>query len=665
MRTYLALVFRFPSCVALAGASVSGNMSREALNVFLAVPIVVLATCPGCSQAPAATGIVTDDGGTPPGMDAASGEDAATTGDSSTHPPNDAGGPPPPSTDGGSPPQDAAMPIVCNGPAPARGAALPYQEYEAENAMTNGTVIGPSRAVNDANVDNSIAGESSGRSAVKLTGTGQYVRFTTACTANSIVVRYVIPDSTDGNGISATLGLYVGGTRVQSLSLTSHYAWAYGDPTASDATTNNPANGFARHFYDEVRVLLPSDIPSGSTVALQKDASDSAAYYVVDLVDMEEVPAPIGQPSNSVSITTCGATPNDGTDDGAAIQNCINTAAGQGKTVWIPAGTFNDAATTLRLANVTVQGAGMWHSTIAGASSNFVCTGGACKFADFSVYGEVTLRDDMHGVHAIGGPFGSGSRIDNVWMEHFTAGAWIGQGGSPAVTGMVIHGCRVRDLFADGVNLNTGTSGSTVEHTSARNTGDDAFASWSSGPANTGNTFRFDTAQLPWRAGCFAIYGGSNNAVDDSVCADGITYPGIMIDENFGATAFGGTTSVLRDDVVRAGGDMFGIQWGAVTVAGTQKVGPITGVTIGNVNIKSSTFSGIFFTGPNDAISNLVLDTVAIAQPGTYGIEADPSTTGIMTASNVVVTGPGAGKGLINPAASVFTIDRGAGDTGW
>jgi hypothetical protein len=565
--------------------------------------------------------------------------------------------------DSGSPGQDAAKPITCNG-APARGAAVPYQEYEAESATTNGTVIGPSRAVNDANIDNSIAGESSGRSAVKLTATGQYVRFTTACTANSIVVRYVLPDSTDGNGTTATLGLYVGGTRVQSLSLTSHYAWAYGNPTSTDATTNNPADGYARHFYDEVRVLLPSDVPAGSTVAIQRDASDGAAYYVVDLVDMEEVLAPIAQPANSISITTCGATANDGTDDGAAILNCMNQASKQGKIAWIPEGTFNNAGTSLAV-NVAVQGAGMWRSTISGASAYLYCPGGPCSYSDLSLYGEVTLRDDAHGVHAIGGVFGSGSRITNVWMEHFTAGAWIGQAGSPAVTGMVIHGCRVRDLYADGINLNTGTSGSTVEQTQTRSTGDDSFASWSSGSGNSGNTFQFDTAQLPWRASCFAIYGGSNNAVQDSVCADGITYPGIMVDQNFNSTAFSGTTSVLRDDVVRSGGGMYGVHWGGVTVAGTQKVGPITGVTIGNVNISSPTFSGVFFTGPNDQIRNLVLDTVTISQPGTYGIETDPSAAGIVTASNVVVTNPGGGLGLNNPAASVFTIDRGAGDTGW
>ncbi len=637
-------------------------MPRDALDVVFALPLVVLATLPACSSASKPTGFgdVPDSG--------IRGDGSAFTEASTTPPPGDDASSSPP-VEGGSPVPEAAAPISCNGPAPARGAALPYQEYEAEGtqyASTNGTVIGPNRAVNDPDVDNSIAGESSGRSAVKLSATGQYVRFTSACTANSIVVKYVIPDSADGNGISATLGLYVGGTRVQSLALTSHYAWAYGDPTQSDATTNNPGDGFARHFYDEVRVLLPNDVPAGTTIALQKDASDTAAYYVIDLVDVEEAPAPIAQPVTSLSITEYGATPNDGTDDGTAIQNCINAAVSQGKSVWIPAGTFNDAAAILQVHDVAVHGAGMWHSTIAGASAAFACYGGSCSFSDFSLYGEVTLRDDAHGVHAIGGPFGSGSRIDNVWMEHFTTGPWIGQVNSPMTTGMTIHGCRVRDLYADGINLNTGTSNTTVEQTHCRSTGDDSFASWSSGPANSNNVFQFDTAQLPWRASCFSIYGGANNAIQDSVCADSITYPGILVDQDFASTAFSGTTNVLRDDVVRSGGNMYKANWGAVTVAGPQMPATsITGVTIGSVNIESATNAGIFLVGPNDAISGLFLDNVTISQAGTYGIQVDPSTRGIANGTNVVVTGSGSGMGLNNAASSTFTIARGGGDTGW
>jgi hypothetical protein len=308
----------------------------------------------------------------------------------------------------------------------------------------------------------------------------------------------------------------------------------------------------------------------------------------------------------------------------------------------------------------------MWASTIQGAASSFVCSGGACKFASFSISGDVTLRDDMNSVHAFGGPFGAGSRIDDVWMEHFTTGPWIGQSGTPAVSGMVIHGARIRDLYADGVNLNTGTTNTTVEQCQARNTGDDAFASWSSASApNSGNVFQYDTVQITWRATCFAIYGGSGNSIENSVCADTVTYPGIFVDQDFNSTPFAGTTSITNDTVLRGGGSMYGKSWGALTIAGTQQSSTVTGVQVQGLDLEQPTFSGVYLVGPNDAIQDLVLTNLTIASPGTYGIHVDQSASGTATATGVVVTNPGSGMGLYNQAPSVYTIDRGAGDVGW
>jgi hypothetical protein len=557
-------------------------------------------------------------------------------------------------------------PITC-GAAVTRGATQPYQEYEAEAGMTNGTIIGPSRAVNDANVANSMAGESSARMAVKLSATGQYVRFTNQCAANGVVVRYALPDSSDGNGVSATLGLYVNGSRVQTLNLTSHYAWSYGNPVSSTTTTNNPGDGYARHFYDESRILLSTPIPAQATVSLQKDAMDTADYYVIDFVDLEQVPAPLSRPANSLSIADYGATPNSSSDDALWIRNCINDAEAQGKIVWIPPGVYNDVAMPFTVQNVTIQGAGMWYSTIQGAGAQFTCGGSGCQFSDFSLFGAVTVRDDTNSIHALGGTFGTGSRLTDIWLEHYTTGPWVGVGNGAMTNGLMVHGCRFRDLFADGINLNDGTSNSIVEDTNARNTGDDAFASWAvltSGDV-TNNVFRFDTAQLPWRANCFSIYGGTSNSIEDSVCADTITYPGILIDQGFGSHPFGGTTLVARDTLLRAGGNAFGTQWGALTISGSEASSPITGVQVQDLSIENATFSGLYVVGPKDAIDGLSLTDVTIQSPGTDGMFIDPTAVGSATTTSVVVTGPGSGQGLNNQAPSSFSIGRGSGDSGW
>ncbi len=78
--------------------------------------------------------------------------------------------------------------------------------------------------------------------------------------------------------------------------------------------------------------------------------------------------------------------------------------------------------------------------------------------------------------------------------------------GTTPADGLLVHGARVRDTFADGINFCNGTKNSVIEQSTARNTGDDGFASWAfagaGDPPNAGNVFRFDTVQVPWRANC-------------------------------------------------------------------------------------------------------------------------------------------------------------------
>src|SRR5262245_43227975 len=55
---------------------------------------------------------------------------------------------------------------------PGRGANVPFTGYEAEEAVTNATVVGPDRT------PGTLASEASGRRAVTLSGPGRYVEFT-------------------------------------------------------------------------------------------------------------------------------------------------------------------------------------------------------------------------------------------------------------------------------------------------------------------------------------------------------------------------------------------------------------------------------------------------------------------------------------------------------
>src|SRR3954453_14122632 len=100
-----------------------------------------------------------------------------------------------------------------------RGATVDFAEQEAENAATDGTVIGPGRSAY------TLPAEASGRKAVRLTP-GQHVEFTLPRAANAITVRYSIPDAPKGGGITAPLTVKAAGTS-RTMTLTSQYSWLY------------------------------------------------------------------------------------------------------------------------------------------------------------------------------------------------------------------------------------------------------------------------------------------------------------------------------------------------------------------------------------------------------------------------------------------------------
>ena len=52
------------------------------------------------------------------------------------------------------------------------------------------------------------------------------------------------------------------------------------------------------------------------------------------------------------------------------------------------------------------------------------CAAGAgAASPNLALLGDVTLRDDGDSISGISGFFGTGSRITDVWVEHFTTGA--------------------------------------------------------------------------------------------------------------------------------------------------------------------------------------------------------------------------------------------------
>ncbi|WP_236606907.1 glycosyl hydrolase family 28-related protein [Sandaracinus amylolyticus] len=597
-----------------------------------------------------------------------------------TVPPGTDGGPAPidddastpDDTDGGTPlDPDGGGPVV---PPADRGATVPWDEYEAEAGRTNATVLEDRREVG------TVEAESSGRRAVRLDDPGDYVELTAARRANSIVVRYSIPDAPGGGGIDSTINVYVNGTLRHRLPVTSRYAWFYdlnswlnGGP---NHPTDDPARGTPFHFYDESRALI-GDIPAGATVRIQMDADNAADYYVIDLVDLELAPDPLPRPDGFLSIVDdCGATPNDATDDGNAIQTCLDRGRAESRGVWIPAGTFETSYAPARDMGFftdrnTIRGAGMWHSTIHGSGARFYCAGNDCVFSDFALFGDTRVRDGQKRSNGFNGSAGTGSRLDRIWIEHVEVGYWVGLDSPPngPTNGLVISDCRIRNTYADGVNFCNGTSNSEVVNTHLRYTGDDSLAVWAytaPGAVATNNVFHRNTAQLPWRANCFAIYGGADNRIEDNVCTDTLTFPGIQVGGPYPQHAFGGTTRVARNTLLRAGGVSFGQEHGALKLFSFQV--DLNQIVVEDIDIEDPSYFGLdlqSWGADASRIAQASMSRVTISSPARHGIHVRGDARGRLSLSEVVVRDASAGGLLHEGPAGQFTIERGTGNEGW
>ncbi|WP_077800067.1 discoidin domain-containing protein [Streptomyces sp. JHA26] len=474
-----------------------------------------------------------------------------------------------------------------------RGADMPYDMYEAEDGALGGgaRVVGPNRTVGD------LAGEASGRKAVTLTGTGQYVEFTTRASTNTLVTRFSIPDAPGGGGIDATISVYVDGVKKKSLPLTSKYAWLYGAETAPG---NAPGSGAPRHIYDEAHILLGETVPAGSRIRLQKDAADTSDY-AIDFVNLEQA-AMVPNPDPAAYAVPAGFTHQD-------VQNALDRVrmdtTGKLVGVYLPPGDYRTSSKFQVYGKaVKVVGAGPWFTRFHAPSTQdntdigfrADATAKGSSFANFAYFGNYTSRIDGPGkVFDFAGV--SDIVIDNIWNEHMICLYWGAN--SDRIT---IKNSRIRNLFADGINMTNGSTDNLVSNNDARATGDDSFTLFSAidagGADMKNNVYENLTTTLTWRAAGVAVYGGYDNTFRNIRIADTLVYSGITIsslDFGYPMNGFGtGPTTFENISIERAGGHFWGGQtFPGIWVFSASKV--FQGIRVNHVDIVDPTYSGIMF----------------------------------------------------------------------
>ncbi len=549
-----------------------------------------------------------------------------------------------------------------------RGANMPYDMYEAEDGTLGGgaQVVGPNRKVGD------LAGEASGRKAVTLTTTGAYVQWTTRAATNTIVARFSIPDTT-----TSSINVYVNGTLNKTLPLTSRFAWLYGQEDQPQNSGTNP-----RHIYDEANTFLTGSFPAGSTIKLQKDSGNGGAI-AVDFVNTEQV-APIANPNPATYVVPTGF-------DQQSVQAALDAArmdtskAG----VYLPAGDYS-TANKLQVYGRAIQvvGAGPWYTRFvtpqdqAQTDAGFRADAGAngSTFKNFAFFGNYTIRVDGPG-KVFDFANLSGITIDNIWAEHVVCLYW-----GANTDRMVIKNSRIRDTFADGVNMTNGSTDNLVDNNDARATGDDSFALFSAidagGSDEINNVYSNLSTTLTWRAAGIAVYGGYANTFRNIYIADTLVYSGITIsslDFGYPMNGFGASPPTVFDNItiVRAGGHFWGAQvFPAIWLFSASKV--FQGIRVSNVDIVDPTYAGIMFQTqyvggqPVNIIKDTVFTNVSITGARKSGDEYDAKSGFAVWANPLPEAnqGPAAGSATftnlqlsnnyrdIENTTSTFTINR-------
>ncbi len=548
---------------------------------------------------------------------------------------------------------------------------MTFTSVEAEGGALAGGATVEALTLPPPDSSSSPALEASGHAYVQLNATGQSVTLTnnTGHLVTALNVRYSIPDAPTGGGITNTLDLLVDGVFRQAITLNSSQTWCYQTSGSQHGRSQDPTYGQPHIFYDETHFFISGPaVAPGSTITFQQDAANTAAFYWLDVVDMDNPPGALSQPANSLCITNSpyNAVPNNiSSNSASAIQKCINDAQSQHKSVWVPPGVYylNSASASLSANDITLEGAGMWYSTIYAnpvlpASSANILFPTSCTVRNLAF--DANARSGGSGDGNGGGLNVKGNNwlIDGVWVQHLGAGIW-----ADGSHGIVMNS-RTSSTWADGINLNNGNGAVnnnignflTASNCFVRGSGDDGLALNSGNSAGcvqmTNTTVINCTSVAPWWANNLGIYGGVNILVSNNLCMDSVGAYGISAGEfgNSGLPLQSGT--VVSNTIVRGGSYGFYGQNGVPALnVGTSD--PIDSVLVAWNTINNAVFMAM---GVEKCDTNVTIQYNTINAPRLDGIDVAADAVGTALIYANTVTGLNPGKAAFANSSSVIKV---------
>ncbi|MBU5444532.1 discoidin domain-containing protein [Paenibacillus sp. MSJ-34] len=559
-----------------------------------------------------------------------------------------------------------------------RGANMPFTIIEAEDPSntTNGTRLTPNFKLGD------FAGEASGRSAVYLNNAGQYVEFTLPAPANAFVLRNAVAENTTG-----TISIYADGVNKGKFNVSSKFSYVYATPsTLGELGYNNqPGAGRTAYWlYEDSQLMLDQVYQAGTKIRIQKDAGDVPWIYI-DMIETELVAPPASNPDPGKYVEVSSS---------KSIEQALNEFRQDPdkKGIFIPAGEWTINGKIYLYGRATeIIGAGPWHTKLVAPQNqtntdvgfNIGSTANGSTIKDLSAWGNYVYRVDGPGKFIDGNAM-QNVTIQNLWVEHFVCLYW---GVNSSYN--TFKDNRIKNTFADGINMTNGSSYNVIDNNYSRGAGDDAFALFSAidsgGSYNVGNQYTNLTATNVRRAAAFAIYGGSDNLYQNLYGADTLTYPGLTISSlSFGYNTLGfGDQDTVIDGVTldRTGGDFWTSvgaddkindyqNFGAVWFFGGDRA--FKNIALKNVDINHPVYFGLMFqtkSPENLAMRNIRIENVNINNPARYGIKLVASAeqgqgpvVGEASFTNVLVNNPGVAAIYGESKSPNFHITRVSGN---